>query len=148
MFFSVTTDRLNLAYKLACQEDTVEVFNACLNLVGHKGAGKTSLANRLMGKEFNPDVESTEGISIHFVKSTFKKNEKKMEKWNETTQDSSTYMKDFSHAILARLKSTKLRRRRRSTPNQMVAAASAKNSSNTESGHDIKHQKTKLHSKQ
>ena len=125
-----------MAYKLACQEDTVQVLNACLNLVGHRGAGKTSLATRLMGKEFNADVQSTEGISIHFVQSRFKKNEQKMEKWDETSLDYSSYMTGFSHAVLARLKSTKLRRRR-FTPNQMVATA-AKNSSITESGHDIK----------
>ena len=115
------------------------MFNACLNLVGHKGAGKTSLATRLMGRDFNPDLESTKGISIHFVQSRFKKNEQKIEKWEETSLDSSSYMTDFSHAVLARLKSTKLRRRRRrSTPNLMVAAASAKNSSTTESNHDLK----------
>ena len=133
---SSVTDQFNLAYQLACQEDTVEVFDACLNLVGHCGAGKTSLATRLMDKEFNPDVQNTEGISIHLVKSIFKKNEQKMAKWDETYLDSSSYIKDFSRAVLTRLKSTKLRRRR-ATPNQMVAAKSAKRSSNTESGHDV-----------
>ena len=60
-----TVEELDAAYKLTCKEDTVEVFNACINLVGHHKAGMTSLAIRLMGKDFREDVHSTDGPFCH-----------------------------------------------------------------------------------
>ena len=101
-----------MAYQIACKEDTVEVFHARMNLVGHHEAGMTSLVTRLMGQDLKEDVQSTESISIQLLKSAFNMNEKKMGKWSETTLDSSSYMKDFSHAVLSRVKSIKLRKRR------------------------------------
>ena len=91
---------MEVAYRLACEEDTQEVFNACVNLVGHREAGKTSLATRMMGKEFKQDVKSTEGVSMHLIKSTVKPNLIEGSMWNETTQDSSDLLKHFSHAVL------------------------------------------------
>ena len=90
----------------------VEVFNARVNLVGHREAGKTSLANRLLGNEFREDVQSTENISVHFVKSKFKKNEMYSENWIEKTLDKSNFLEDFSPTVLAKIKSisTKLRK--------------------------------------
>ena len=109
-FVFCNIEELNAGYKLSCKDDTIEVFNASMNLVGHHEAGMTSLATRLMGQEFKEDVQSTGAISIHHLKSTFSINEDKMGKWSKTTLDSSSYMKDFSHAVLA--KSMKLRKRR------------------------------------
>ena len=47
-----------------------------MNLVGFHEAGKTSLAKRLMGNDFDADVKSTEGIALHYIKLT-------EEQWNE-----------------------------------------------------------------
>ena len=120
-----------------------------MNLVGHHEAGMTSLATRLMGQEFREDVQSTEAISIHHLKSTFSINEQKMGKWSKTTLDSSSYMKDFSQAVLSRVKSIKLRERR-ATQKQKLPPPD-KNVTNTKSGSDIQkpgeessHQEKKL----
>ena len=69
----VHTD-LEAAYRRACAEGSKEVFLARMNLVGFHEAGKTSLAKRLMGKDFDADVESTEGIALHYITSTFQRN--------------------------------------------------------------------------
>ena len=95
----------------------------------------TSLATRLMGQEFREDVQSTGAISIHHLKSTLNINEEKMGKWYKTTLDSSSYMKDFSHAVLSRVKSIKLRKRR-ATQKQKLPPPD-KNVTKTKSGSDI-----------
>ena len=94
----------------------------------------TSLAARLMGKEYKDDVQSSEAISIHLLESTFNINEEKMSKWLKTTLDSSSYMKDFSHAVLATVKSIKLRKRRANQKQKLTPLA--KNVANTKSGSD------------
>ena len=78
------------AYKRACEEGSKEVFLARMNLVGFHEAGKTSLAKRLMGKDFDANVKSTEGIALHCIKSTFDKEKLMGDHWKEreiTTDD-------------------------------------------------------------
>ena len=134
-FFSVIAEKMNMAYQIACKEDMVEVFHACMNLVGHHEAGMTSLATRLMGQEIRESVQSTGSISIHLLKSTFNLNEQKMGKWSKTTLDSSSYMKKFRHAVLSRVKSIKLRKRK-ATQKQKLPPPD-QNVTNTKSGSDI-----------
>ena len=74
---------LDAAYRLACKEGSKEVFLARMNLVGFHEAGKTSLAKRLMGKDFDANVKSTDGISLHYIKSTFQRNNLTGKQWNE-----------------------------------------------------------------
>ena len=71
------------------------MFLARMNLVGFHEAGKTSLAERLMGKEFNANVKSTEGVSIHYIKSNFNKSSAVCEDWKESEQDASELNKLF-----------------------------------------------------
>ena len=97
-------EELDLAYNMACKEDIQEVFNARMNLVGHREAGKTSLATRLMGQEFKEDVQSTEGVSMHLIKTTVDKNLMRGSVWNETTESTSDLLKLFAHAVLERAK--------------------------------------------
>ena len=95
------SDNLDKAFKAACMEGTQEVFLACMNFVGHREAGKTSLANRLMGKEFEEDTQSTEGVAIHRIKSTINKFDLKGAEWKEDRLDPDQLFKNFSHAILS-----------------------------------------------
>ena len=74
---------LDGAYQKACQEGSKKVFLARMNLVGFHEAGKTSLAKRLMGKNFDADVKSTEGIALHYIKSTCKRNKLTGKQWIE-----------------------------------------------------------------
>ena len=82
-------------------EGTQEVFLARMNLVGHREAGKTSLATRLMGKKFEEGVQSTEGVAIHHIKSTINKFDLKGSEWKEDRLDQDELFKNFSHAILS-----------------------------------------------
>ena len=95
MFFTIEFERcdknvsfvhtdLEAAYRRACAEGSKEVFLARMNLVGFHEAGKTSLAKRLMGKDFDAKVQSTEGISLHYITSTFRRNKLTGKNWNET----------------------------------------------------------------
>ena len=96
LFFSLD---LEDAYKRACEEGSKEVFLARMNLVGFHEAGKTSLAKRLMGKDFDANVKSTEGVSIHHIKSNFNKSSTVGEDWNESEQDASELNKLFIDAM-------------------------------------------------
>ena len=82
-------------------EGTQEVFLARMNFVGHREAGKTSLATRLMGKEFQEDTQSTEGVAIHHIKSTISKSDLQGSAWEKKSLDPDELFKDFSHAILS-----------------------------------------------
>ena len=75
------------------------MFNARMNLVGHREAGKTSLVTRLIGEELN-QTRSTEGINIYHIRSVVNKEDS----WEESNIDTEGLIKDFSHAILARSK--------------------------------------------
>ncbi len=52
------------AYYDAQSGDTAELNEVKLLMVGHGGAGKTSLLRRLSGESFNPDERQTHGINI------------------------------------------------------------------------------------
>ena len=137
---------------MACEEDTQEVFNVRMNLVGHREAGKTSLATRMMGKEFKEDVKSTEGVSMHLIKSTVKPNLIEGSMWNETTQDSSDLLKHFSHAVLLKARHISVKQKiNNSTSYSMNLVPQQKNTSPLEmemnrkpssTGSNIKHRKT------
>ena len=60
-----------------------------MNLVGFHEAGKTSLAKRLLGDEFDIKVESTEGIALHYIESKFNRDTERGESWvkSELTAD-------------------------------------------------------------
>ena len=74
---------MEAAYRRACAEGSKEVFLARMNLVGFHEAGKTSLAKRLMGKDFDANVKSTEGVALHYVTSAFVRNKLTGKQWNE-----------------------------------------------------------------
>ena len=82
-------------------EGTQEVFLARMNLVGHREAGKTSLATRLIGKKFEEDIQSTEGVAIHHIKSTINKFDLKGTEWKEDRLDPDGLFKNLSHALLS-----------------------------------------------
>ena len=85
---------LHKAYREACAEGTVEIFNTRLNLIGHKNARKTSLLRALTGKTFKERLESTEGISVHLIESTFTNNKVKATKWNQIKNNTGTILKE------------------------------------------------------
>ncbi|XP_045191536.2 uncharacterized protein LOC123548395 [Mercenaria mercenaria] len=74
-------------YEKLLQEGWVETYNIRLMFVGLFGAGKTSTARRIMGKEID-DVTSTDGIDVYIGKCRV---DLSSNKW-ETIEDSSRSM--------------------------------------------------------
>ena len=98
--------KLEDAFIKACDEGTKKVFCARLNLVGYWGAGKTSLAKRLMGKNFKENVCSTEGVSVHRIESTFNMMDQNCDQWDEKTLDLISLLKDFRRGVLSLIPET------------------------------------------
>ena len=66
--FNDLTDDYDAAYKEALATGEKVVHRARLNFYGYLKAGKSSLFRRLLGKQFDKDIQRTEGIDIQAVK--------------------------------------------------------------------------------
>ena len=101
-------EEVDRAYTEACRKGTKQVFNARIILAGYSGGGKTSLANRLLGEQINVDERnSTEGIALHRIESTFNRKEMTGEQWDKKELNSKDLKKDFNHGIVAILQKGK-----------------------------------------
>ena len=93
---------MDRAYTEACREGKKKVYNARIILAGYSGGGKTSLANRLLGQKINVDERnSTEGIVLHRIESTFNRKEKKGAQWYQKELNSEDLKKDFNPGLVA-----------------------------------------------
>ena len=75
------------------------MFLARMNLQGFHEAGKTSFSKRLMGKKFDATVKSTDGIALHYVKSTFNKDELIGKHWKEANITANDLDEEFIEQI-------------------------------------------------
>ena len=96
--FSVALDK---AYEEACREGSTCSRRARMDLVGHKGGGKTSLLNRLTGNPFFDIIDSTEGINIKVTSSTLDTNDE-TEAWEESSPDEVVDFKDFNQVVTSK----------------------------------------------
>ncbi len=87
------------AYQDACKHGTKPSFRARINIVGHSGAGKTTLTKRLLGKAFMDQYNPTDGIEMHLVK--FDPEELK-QTWEEEQSKADDLSKEFNKEILSR----------------------------------------------
>ncbi len=55
------------AYQNALKHGQQPSYRARINIIGHSGAGKTTLTKRLLGEAFSTDFGSTNGIETHRV---------------------------------------------------------------------------------
>ena len=69
-----------------------------MDVVGHKGGGKTSFLNRLKGKPFDKVIESTEGIATQLVKSRFGSQDE-IEPWIDSSNSQVVDFKDFNKVV-------------------------------------------------
>ncbi len=83
------------AYIAALRDGRKLSYRARINIVGHSGAGKTSLARRLLGQHFLENLGSTDGIETHAVKF----DPDVLGEWSK-----STWGDDFSKFIKEKLK--------------------------------------------
>ena len=98
MFLSLADmpEQVDRAYTEACREGTKQVFNARIILAGYSGGGKTSLANRLLGEKIDVNERnSTEGIALHRIESTFNRRDMTGAQWDQKELDSENLKKDF-----------------------------------------------------
>ena len=113
-------------------------------LAGYSVAGKTSLANRLLGGEINVDEKkSTEGIALHRIESTFnnKEEQKKGGKLTEKSINTSDLRSIFNHAVWSR--AAKMASRGSSgKPNTDRKRKSMENEKNDDHHSETKRQKT------
>ena len=77
-------------------------------MIGHSEAGKTSFVDRLLGKEFQIQRESTEGIYTHFAESSFNKRDLVSNTWTKAIFEASVLEKDFHESVLANIESREL----------------------------------------
>ena len=103
-----TESELKLAYEEACSRGSKRNYRIHLAVIGHSEAGKTSFIDRLLGKEFQEQRESTEGIHTHFVKSSFNKKNLISHLWEETKFEASVLEKDFHESVLAQRKAIEI----------------------------------------
>ncbi len=75
------------AFLEACRHGTHPSYRARINIIGHSGAGKTSLTRRLLGQKFQKEEESTDGIETHRIEFDLKQvqGEKSEEEGQETS---------------------------------------------------------------
>ena len=101
--YSAQIDR---AYEKACREGTKKVFNARLILVGYAKAGKTSLAHRLLGEDFDEHEPRTEGIALHRIESVFnrKKEETEAGKWGKKELNIMDLLSEFKYGVFEEIK--------------------------------------------
>ena len=108
--FILFADILDIVFREIINEGFVKTFRARLNIIGHSRAGKTSLLRRLLGQPFKEDVRSTEGITIHTIKSDFYMDGKKTRKWNEMKSISDEIMKEFYFSMEKQISQFKLKK--------------------------------------
>ena len=75
------------------------MFLARMNLVGFHEAGKTSLAKRLMRKDFDAGEKSTEGIALHYIQSKFNRAKLVGKHWREANITTNDLYEEFIEEI-------------------------------------------------
>ena len=116
-----------------------------MNLVGFHEAGKTSLARRLMGQDFDPSGKSTEGIVLHYIKSAFNKMDKTGGRWTRTTDDQNKVFleetkqsPDLSHTVSASCEDNTDKKVTKQLDPTNLATASPQSNENETLTYDVK----------
>ena len=91
---SVEAADLTAAYGEALAKGEKEVHRGRINFYGYLKAGKTSLFRRLLGKQFDKNIQRTEGIDIHTVKI-------KKEEWIEDFLAAENLDEQFSEVVVS-----------------------------------------------
>ncbi len=84
----------------ACQHGTHPSFRARINIIGHSGAGKTSLTRRLLGKEFVEKHDSTDGIETHRIEFDLDESPFNSQEWSETELKTEQLSEQFNVEVL------------------------------------------------
>ncbi|XP_033102654.1 uncharacterized protein LOC117105582 [Anneissia japonica] len=103
------------AFKYEMQNGKMTVINARFMFMGKEGAGKTSCVNHILGKAFNEDEESTDGIVTTTVFQTFCED---CSVWKKTDVDVAELTNQIKEGAIAENIAKKLKQpeSQRSTP--------------------------------
>ena len=97
--------RAEAAYQKALRDGSVQVYRGRIMLLGQERAGKTNLKKFLLGIPFDPDEESTVGVTVD--PSTCKVEIDQVKNWQCTEQkklDMSDFKADIAKMIARDLK--------------------------------------------
>ena len=101
-------ERLWQAYLDACAHGTRPSYRARINIIGHSGAGKTSLTRRLLGQEFHENEESTDGISTHRIEFDLMNDSDGSNDWKEAGLKTDELALEFNREVLRRKNELKI----------------------------------------
>ncbi len=95
---------MSRAFLEACQYGTHSSYRARINIIGHSGAGKTSLTRRLLGHKFQKEEESTDGIETHRIEFnlTDELNKRKELIWQEAKLKTEKLEAIFNEDVIGR----------------------------------------------
>ncbi len=101
VLYSVSeSEKLAQAFLEACQHGTHPSYRARINIIGHSGAGKTSLTRRLLRQKFQKGEESTDGIETHRIEFDFGDSPLGPIVWSEAELEPEHLSKQFSSKVL------------------------------------------------
>ncbi len=93
------TEEVTQAFLKACQHGTHPSYRARINIIGHSGAGKTSLIRRLLGQKFQKDEESTDGIETHRIEFDLNDSPLGSHKWTEAELSTKDLSQEFQNTL-------------------------------------------------
>ncbi len=92
------------AFQEACQHGTHPSYRARIKVIGHSGAGKTSLTRRLLGQKFQEKEESTDGIETHRIEFDLYESPDSLNSWVEADLKPEKLAAHFSREVFQRKK--------------------------------------------
>ena len=87
------------AYREVCQTGSTQSYRVRINIIGYYRAGKSSFLRRLLGKPFLQNIESTEGIHIVRIKTTYDNTHKVLGPWQKSILQTDDITQDFNDML-------------------------------------------------
>ncbi len=94
------SERIAEAFREACQHGIHPSYRARINIIGHSGAGKTSLTRRLLGQKFQKKEESTDGIETHRIEFHMDESDVESVAWSTSELVADKLVKRFNTEVL------------------------------------------------
>ncbi len=94
------SEKIARAFLKACQHGTSTSYRARINIIGHSGAGKTSLTRRLLGQKFREKEQSTDGIETHRIEFDLDESDLGHFVWTEAALKTEQLSRLFNAAVL------------------------------------------------
>ncbi len=100
----LTSEKVSRAFLEACQKGTHPSYRARINIIGHSGAGKTSLTRRLLEQTFQKREDSTDGIETHRIEFDLNGSPQGNVAWVEADLQTDQLVRIFNNDVYKRIK--------------------------------------------